>query len=217
MLEILKSAYKVDKLTAIVWSLSMLFQLLRANILLLLSFRRPSLIFTARHSRLQGMRHASIGTQSRIEKGARITAWPNGEFRIGKKFSLGEASILENGFNINSQKGVIVIGDNVGVGAFSFISSPSCVEIGNDCIIGQYFSVHAQNHNFDGAELIRLQGTVEKGVHIGNNCWIGAKVTILDGVVIGSGSVIAAGAIVTKCFPERSVIAGCPAKLIKRL
>jgi acetyltransferase-like isoleucine patch superfamily enzyme len=186
-----------------------------ANLKLLLSLKAPSLIFAGRMTRLQGLRHARIGPYARIARFARITAWKEGTLRIGRNFSLGESSIIENGFNIAARKGVIEIGDNVGIGAFSFISCPSSVKLGSDCIIGQYFSVHPQNHIFDGSGLIRLQGTTERGVEIGDNCWIGAKVTILDGVKIGSRCVVAAGAVVTTSFPPNSVIGGCPAKLLK--
>ena len=62
---------------------------------------------------------------------------------------------------------------------------------------------------------IRLQGVSRKGIKIGPNCWIGAKVTIVDGVEIGAGSIIAAGAIVNKSFPAGSILGGVPAKLIK--
>lgn len=59
-----------------------------------------------------------------------------------------------------------------------------------------------------------MQGTERKGVIIGNNIWIGAKVTVLDGVKIGSGSVIAAGAVVVKDIPDNCIVAGVPAKVI---
>ena len=52
-------------------------------------------------------------------------------------------------------------------------------------------------------------------VVIEDDCWIGANVTILKGVTIGRGSVVAAGAVVTKSFPPYSIIGGVPAKLIK--
>ena len=64
---------------------------------------------------------------------------------------------------------------------------------------------------------IRLQGTSHKGIIVGDNCWIGAKATILDGVRIGNGCVIAAGSVVTKSFPDNVIIAGNPAKIIKKL
>ena len=52
-------------------------------------------------------------------------------------------------------------------------------------------------------------------IKIGNDCWIGAKVTILDGTVIGDHSIVAAGAVVTGKFPPYSIMGGVPAKIIK--
>jgi len=92
------------------------------------------------------------------------------------------------------------------------------LEIGSDCIIGQYLSCHPENHNFgDQTRLIRHQGVQRKGIKIGKNCWIGAKVTILDGVRIGANCVIAAGAVVTKSMPDNTVIGGVPARVIKMI
>ncbi|RZK88089.1 MAG: acyltransferase, partial [Hymenobacter sp.] len=89
------------------------------------------------------------------------------------------------------------------------------LSIGDDCIIGQYFSCHPENHVHDQPdELIRLQGVTRQGISIGANCWIGSKVTVLDGVVIGAGCVVAAGAVVTRSVPAGSVVAGVPARII---
>ena len=76
--------------------------------------------------------------------------------------------------------------------------------------------MHSENHNYSDLELpIRLQGVNHKGIKIGNNVWIGAKSTILDGSVIGNGTVVAAGAVVRGQFPDNVVLAGVPAKIIK--
>ena len=58
---------------------------------------------------------------------------------------------------------------------------------------------------------------VYKTIHIKEKCWIGAEVLILPGVTIGKGCVVAAGAIVTTDVEENTMVAGIPARIIKRL
>ncbi|MNG32136.1 Virginiamycin A acetyltransferase [compost metagenome] len=74
----------------------------------------------------------------------------------------------------------------------------------------------AENHVFsDKTKPIKEQGIYRQGITIEDDCWIGSNVTILDGVTIGTGSVVAAGAVVTKDVPPYSVVGGVPAKIIK--
>jgi acetyltransferase-like isoleucine patch superfamily enzyme len=62
--------------------------------------------------------------------------------------------------------------------------------------------LYSENHNYEDFNTpIRLQGVNRKGIIIGNNCWIGSKVTILDGVEIGDSCIIVAGAVANKSFP----------------
>jgi len=110
----------------------------------------------------------------------------------------------------------IQIGDNVGLGTHGFYGGAGGLEIGDDTIFGNYVSVHPENHNFKNLNIpIRLQGVNHKGIKIGKNCWIGAKVTILDGTEIGDGCIVAAGAVVNGKFPQNVIIGGIPAKIIK--
>lgn len=96
--------------------------------------------------------------------------------------------------------------------------SITCVEeisIGNNCNIANNVVIVDHNHNMgeNGVE----DGFESSAVHIGENVWIGANATILKGVSIGDGSVVAAGAVVNKNIPSHEVWGGVPARKIRKL
>lgn len=137
---------------------------------------------------------------------------------IGISSSIGSYSIIKASGTISSIGQGICIGSNVGIGEFAHIGGAGGVKIGDDTIIGPYFSTHPENHIFENLDvLIRNQGVTRKGICVGSNCWIGAKVTLLDGCDIGSGCVVAAGSVVKGCFPNNVIIGGVPAKIIKKI
>jgi acetyltransferase-like isoleucine patch superfamily enzyme len=105
----------------------------------------------------------------------------------------------------------------VGLGSNNFYGCAGGIEIGDDTIIGNFVSLHAENHNYEDLDrLIRLQGVKHIGIKIGKNCWIGAKVTILDGAIIEDGCVIAAGALVPAgVYRSNGIYGGVPSRLIK--
>lgn len=137
---------------------------------------------------------------------------------IGQGSKIGSFSIVKVSGTLSDLGQKIEIGRNVGIGEFAHIGGAGPVTIGDDTISGAYLSVHPENHNFDDIEKpIRFQGVTRQGIEIGKGCWIGAKVTFLDGSKIGDGCVVAAGAVVTRSFPDRVVIGGVPAKIIRHL
>ena len=145
-----------------------------------------------------------------------ISALSKNGIQFGNNVSIGAFSRVIVSTSLNNIGNKIVIGNNVGIGEFAYLGGAGGLEIGDECIVGQYLSCHPENHNYEDLEIaIRHQGVTRKGIKIGNNCWIGSKVTILDGVSIGQGCIIAAGSVVTKSFPENSIIGGVPAKLLK--
>lgn len=90
------------------------------------------------------------------------------------------------------------------------------VTIGNYCLIAPNVVIVGSNHNFDDkAVYIRKQGISSKGIIIEDDVWVGANVTITDGVKIGKGSIIAAGSVITKDVETYSIVGGVPAKFIK--
>ncbi|MCH5308876.1 MAG: acyltransferase [Prevotella sp.] len=133
-----------------------------------------------------------------------------------RKFSLGDHSVIESFCCINNAVGDVVIGHHTRVGLHNTVIGP--VIIGNHVNLAQGITVTALNHNFsDANKRIDEQGVTTTPVVIEDDIWIGANAVILPGVTIGSHSVVAAGAVVTKDVPPHSLVAGVPAKIIKQL
>ncbi len=151
-----------------------------------------------------------IGAHSRIECTSRMG------IQVGRNFKLGAFSRMIASGTLSDLGHGITVGDNVGISEFAYIGGAGGLRIGNDVIVGQYFSTHPENHIFDDLEVpIREQGVTRAGIEIGSNCWIGAKVTILDGVTLGRGSVVAAGSVVNRSFPDHAIVGGVPARLLR--
>lgn len=161
-------------------------------------------------------RKVFLGKNVTLSDGVYIDGFGHEGIFIGDNSSIGALSRLIVGRNYRELGIGIKISESVGIGEFAYIGGAGRVSIGKGCIIGQYFSIHPENHNFKDQDLeIRFQGTTRRGVVIKENCWIGSKVTILDGARIGSGCVIAAGAVVNGSFGNNEVIGGVPAKRLK--
>ena len=131
-------------------------------------------------------------------------------------FSIGRNSVVESFSCINNAVGDVTIGDYTRIGLHCTRIGP--VAIGSHVNLAQGITVSALNHNFEDLEKrIDEQGVSTSAIVIGDDVWIGANAVITAGVHIGRHAVVAAGAVVTKDVPEYSVVAGVPAKVIKRI
>jgi len=179
---------------------------------------RGKYIFFGKNVKIFNKKNIIFGNNVNIGNYVKFSALGKQPLKVGNNVTVGSFSqiIISTSFNNVGQH--ITIEDNVGMGEFCYIGGGGGTTIGANTIIGQYFSTHPENHIFsDKNKLIREQGVTRQGIVVGKNCWIGSKVSILDGVTVGDNSVIAAGAVVTKSFPNNSVIGGVPAKLIKSI
>lgn len=88
--------------------------------------------------------------------------------------------------------------------------------IGDDCMIGPGCNIATSIHPIS-PRLRRHKLQYNKPVHIGNNVWFGAGVTVLPGITIGDNSIVGAGSVVTKDVPANAIVAGNPAKLIRMI
>ena len=150
------------------------------------------------------------GRGSKIYRSVRMDTPPY------RRFALGRHSVVESFCCINNAVGDVIIGDYTRVGLHNTIIGP--VTIGSHVNLAQGITVTALNHNFSEADRrIDEQGVSTGQVVIGDDVWIGANAVVLPNVNIGRHCVVAAGAVVTKDVPDGCIVAGVPAKIIKRL
>jgi acetyltransferase-like isoleucine patch superfamily enzyme len=108
------------------------------------------------------------------------------------------------------------IGDHVNVNRDCFINAGGGVTIGDWVLIGPKVVIYSQNHVFDGIDVpMSLGPDRREPVRIGHDVWVGAHASIMPGVTIGDGAVVAAGAVVTRDVAARSIVAGVPARHIR--
>ncbi len=109
----------------------------------------------------------------------------------------------------------IRLGDRVTLNEWVFISGYGGVEIGDDVRIGHRTSILTSDHIWTSRDVpIHRQGLEAAKVTIGSDVFVGCNATILKGVTIGDGAVVAAGSVVTRDVPEYAIVAGVPAKQI---
>ncbi len=138
-----------------------------------------------------------------------------------RAIELGDNVMLANDITLSCKEGSIRIGADTGINSQAIVQSThGCpVVIGRDCILGQRALVIAGGsyHTDDLEQPIRTQGIRnDGGIEIADNVWLGANVSVLGGVKIGSGSIAGTGAVVTRTVPADSVCVGVPARVIKR-
>ncbi len=130
--------------------------------------------------------------------------------------TIGRWCWIGKGNAIRCHEGNLRIGSKVVFGAKNTINCYLDIDIGDDCIFADWIYICDFDHKFDDLTMtIKKQGIVKSPVKIGRDCWIGEKSTVLRGVTIGEGSVIASHALVNRDIPPLSIIGGVPARVLK--
>ncbi len=140
-------------------------------------------------------------------------------FEIGRgaTIRLGRWSWLGQGCKIRAHEGEVTIGEKSVMGQECTISAYQHVSIGRECIIADRVMMIDFDHGVVEVERpIREQGIYKRDVRIGHNAWIGYGACVLRGVTVGDNAIIGTSAVVTTDVPENAVVAGIPARVIRR-
>jgi acetyltransferase-like isoleucine patch superfamily enzyme len=200
-----------------------LVQLLFVNLPGLLGFAARSVVYPALFAR--------CGKRPAIGRGVLI--------RVPQQIALGDGVLIDDGasLDVRGEKGAIEIKDRVSigrlttiaakggpitlgsgsnVGSYCRIATQSRIEIGASVLVGAYCYIGPGNHTGGGEDtpIISQPMDLKGGVTIKDNAWLGARVTVLDGVTIGAHAVVGAHSLVREDVPDYAVVVGTPAKVI---
>lgn len=158
-----------------------------------------------------------IGNRVIISEGCILDARND---RVDEVIVLGDNVILSNNVMVSCKNGSVRVGPLTGINAQTIIQSTNycSVSIGADVIIGpRCYIVGGGNYNTDRLDIPMWQQGIKDdgGVAIENDVWLGANVTVLGGVTMGTGSIAAAGAVVNKNVSAMAICGGLPAKILK--
>lgn len=164
---------------------------------------------TEEERRDQHQHQGSLASHPGVVIGERVFLSPHAMIDPGT-FSIGSDSYVAAHAYID---GNVELGSNTTINPFTVVRGK--VTIGDAVRIGAHTSIIAFNHGMDPDELVYKQKHTSLGIRIGDDVWVGSNVVVLDGVTIGSHSVLAAGAVVTKDVPDWSIVGGSPARHIR--
>lgn len=196
--------------------LLMSINLIRGNIKTFRAQKSGISVFVGKKTKIRMKKKVKLGKGVNIGNNIVIDALSKKGVSIGNNVRIGDYTRILCTGSLRKIGIGFQIGDNCGIGENCFFGSAGGISIGNDVIMGQNIRFHSENHNYENINIpIRMQGVTNKGIKIGNDCWIGAGAVFLDGVVVGNGCVIGANTVVNKSLPDNVIAVGNPVRIIK--
>jgi acetyltransferase-like isoleucine patch superfamily enzyme len=175
------------------------------------------LLLVGRGVSIRNPRHIRAAGALVLEDYSEIQGLSAEGIRFGHRVTVGRfASIRPSGYYGREIGAGLEVGDHSNIGPYCFVGCAGPVRIGERVMMGQGVYLLAERHHFaDRTRAMQEQGVERRGIVIEDDCWLGAASCVLDGVTIRSGTIVAAGAVVTKSFPARSILAGVPARVLR--
>lgn len=191
--------------------------MLRGLVWSLLRLRRPNGLLLGPHvsfvmsGRLHAGRGASIGGYSYVDCSAEHGVV------LADRVTIRERAWIQGRSGLNAPADGLWVGEGSYIGPNAVLGIGGPIRIGAGVQIGAGFTVSAESHEADPDGSFVSGHVSRRGVRVGDRCWIGNNVAVLDGVEIGEGCVIGAGSVVTRSLPAFSLAVGAPARVRRTL
>ncbi|MDQ7786901.1 MAG: acyltransferase [Thermodesulfovibrionales bacterium] len=179
-------------------------------------FRFGRFCFIGKNVCVKCKKRIKLGKFATIHDGSYIDASSQKGIIIEDYCTLGRNTYLRTG-NVSSYQGYFIMRTRSSCNNNCFLGATGGLEIGENVLIGPNVTIITEKHNYEDIDaVIKEQGILQIPVTIENNVWIGANVVVLGGVVIKEGAIIGAGSIINKSVNSKEIVAGNPARLIKK-
>lgn len=179
--------------------------------------KTKGLFLVGKNVHISHCRHISCGKNVKFEDYTEVHGLSSEGLVFGDNVTLSRGVMIRPSSYYGGDYGAgLIMGSKSSIGPYGYVGCSGKIVIGNNVMFGPKCSLFAENHVFsDTKSTIKSQGVRQKGITIGDDCWIGSNTTILDGVSLGKGVVIGAGSIVTHDIPDGAIAMGVPARVVK--
>ena len=145
--------------------------------------------------------------------GRNATLRANTEVNPG--IALGRGVNINDSVVINANRGFVTLGERSWLGPFCFVCGNGGVTIGRNVLVAGHTSINTVSHSIERCDIpINDQPVLTGPVVIEDDCWIALNAVILQGVTLGRGCIVGAGAVVTKDVPDHALVVGAPARRV---
>jgi acetyltransferase-like isoleucine patch superfamily enzyme len=146
-----------------------------------------------------------------IEQGVKMAATDGG------RVQLGACTAIDRFATVIVKHGQLSAGRNLYLGVGSVVVARESISIGENVLIAEHVTIRDQDHAIAPTEGQGRVGFTSSPIVIGDNVWLGAKVTVIQGVTIGNNVVVGANSVVTHDLPDNCVAVGAPARVVRHL
>jgi acetyltransferase-like isoleucine patch superfamily enzyme len=172
--------------------------------------------FLGRGTRILFPKRLRVGSNVAVGDYVFMNCYGRTGVELGDRVRLREFGWIQVTSHLSNPGEGIVVGPDTYIGPHCILGGAAGIAIGREVTMGAYVQLLAEDHSFgDTTKPVGRQGVRRRGIKLGDGCWLGNSVIVLDGVHIGDRAVVGAGSVVTRDIPPGAVAAGNPARVIR--